>query len=143
MPLSLVGTEFRRTQETKRFHRRNDRTVQDGGPRLESSRRHAADDQRWDLAPRTGSLLWHPRLRWEMYLVRNGPDDYKFCSECPTMFCRTRRSAIWLSVSSGIAQERNSRLSSSAASCALGSEEWPTVRQLALLITTSAFELSR
>src|ERR1700733_3257718 len=22
----------------------------------------------------------------KMYLVRNGPDDYKFCSECPTMF---------------------------------------------------------
>src|ERR1019366_2451246 len=42
-------------------HRRNGRTVQDGGPRLKSSGRHAADDQRWDLAPRTGSLLWHPR----------------------------------------------------------------------------------
>ena len=27
-----------------------------------------------------------PGLRWKMYLVRNGPDDYKFCSECPTMF---------------------------------------------------------
>src|SRR6266851_3004945 len=61
MALSLVGTDFGRTQETKGFHRRNGRTVQDGGPRLESSRRHAADDQRWYLAPRTGSLLWHPR----------------------------------------------------------------------------------
>ena len=66
-----------------------------------------------------------PRLRWEMYLVRNGPDDYKFCSECPTMFLQdSEGSAIWLSVSSGIAQARNSRLSSSAASCALGSEEY-------------------
>src|SRR6266545_209796 len=61
MALSLVGTEFGRTQETKGFHRRNGRTVQDGGPCLKSSRRHAADDQRWHLAPRTGSLLWHPR----------------------------------------------------------------------------------
>ena len=60
MALSLVGTDFGRTQETKGFHRRNGRTVQDGGPCLESSRRHAADDQRWHLAPRTGSLLWHP-----------------------------------------------------------------------------------
>src|SRR5271166_5964639 len=61
MDLSLVGTDFRRTQETKGVHRRNRRKVQDGGPRLESSGRHAADDQRWDDAPRTGSLLWHPR----------------------------------------------------------------------------------
>src|SRR6266567_2549688 len=57
MALSLVGTDFGRTQETKGFHRRNGRTVQDGGPRLESSGRHAADDQRWDLAPRTSFLL--------------------------------------------------------------------------------------
>ena len=61
MALSLVGTDFRRRQEPKGVHRRNGRKVQDGGPRLESSRRHAADDQRWDLAPRAGSLLWHPR----------------------------------------------------------------------------------
>src|SRR5271169_3038616 len=61
MALSLVGTDFRRSQDQKRVHRRNRRKVQDGGPRLESSRRHAADDQRWDVAPRSGSLLWHPR----------------------------------------------------------------------------------
>src|ERR1700675_1255830 len=61
MALSLVATDFRRGQDQKRVHRRNRRKVQDGGPRLESSGRHAADDQRWDLAPRTGSLLWHPR----------------------------------------------------------------------------------
>src|SRR6266568_196761 len=61
MALSLVGTDFARTQETKGFHRRNGRTVQDGGSCLESGRRHAADDQRWHLAPRPGSLLWHPR----------------------------------------------------------------------------------
>src|ERR1035437_254645 len=61
MALSLVGTDFRRSQDPKRVHRRNRRKVQDGGPRLESSGRHAANDQRWDLAPRTGSLLWHPR----------------------------------------------------------------------------------
>src|SRR5271166_513250 len=61
MALSLVGTDFRRSQDQKRVHRRNRRKVQDGGPCLESSRRHAADDQRWDLAPRSGSLLWHPR----------------------------------------------------------------------------------
>ena len=57
----MVGTDFRRSQDQKRVHCRNRRKVQDGGPRLESSRRHAADDQRWHLAPRTGSLLWHPR----------------------------------------------------------------------------------
>src|SRR5271167_4246868 len=61
MALSLVGTDFRWSQDQKGFHRRNRRKVQDGGPCLESSRRHAADDQRWDLAPRSGSLLWHPR----------------------------------------------------------------------------------
>src|SRR5271165_682325 len=61
MALSLVGTDFRRSQDQKRVHRRNRRKVQDGGPRLESSRRHAADDQRWDVAPRSGYLLWHPR----------------------------------------------------------------------------------
>src|SRR5580693_4925191 len=61
MALSLVGTDFRRSQGPKRVHRRNRRKVQDGGPRLESSRGHAADDQRWDLASRAGSLLWHPR----------------------------------------------------------------------------------
>src|SRR5580698_50389 len=61
MALSLVGTDFRRSQDQKRVHRRNRRKVQAGGPRLESSGRHAADDQRWDLAPRTGSLLWCPR----------------------------------------------------------------------------------
>src|SRR5580698_5102220 len=61
MALSLVGTDFRRSQDQKRVHRRNRRKVQAGGPRLESSGRHAADDQRWDLAPRSGSLLWHPR----------------------------------------------------------------------------------
>src|SRR3984957_3594797 len=61
MALSLVGTDFRRSQDQKRVHRRNRRKVQDGGPRLESGRRHAADDQRWDVAPRSGSLLWHPR----------------------------------------------------------------------------------
>src|ERR1700686_4089104 len=61
MALSLVGTDFRWSQDQKGFHRRNRRKVQDGSPRLESSRRPAADDQRWDLAPRTGSLLWHPR----------------------------------------------------------------------------------
>src|SRR5580693_1710676 len=61
MALSLVGTDFRRSQDQKRVHRWNRRKVQDGGPRLESGRRHAADDQRWDVAPRSGSLLWHPR----------------------------------------------------------------------------------
>jgi hypothetical protein len=65
-----------------------------------------------------------PGLRWKMYLVRNGPDDYKLRSEGRTTVLQVWRSAIWLSVSSGIAQERNSRLSSSAASCALGSEEY-------------------
>ena len=49
MALSLVGTDFRRSQDQKGFHRRNRRKVQDGGPRLESSGRHAADDQRWIL----------------------------------------------------------------------------------------------
>src|SRR6266571_4172599 len=61
MALSLVGTDFRRTQEAKGFHRWNGRTVQDGSPCFESSRRHAADDQRWHYTPRTGSLLWHSR----------------------------------------------------------------------------------
>src|SRR6266700_4574920 len=61
MALSLVGTDFRRAQETKGFHRRNDRTVQDRDPCFESSGRHAADDQRWHYTSRTGSLLWHPR----------------------------------------------------------------------------------
>src|ERR1700722_3820600 len=61
MALSLVGTDFRRSQDQKRVHGRHRRKVQDGGPRLESGRSCAADDQRWDVAPRSGSLLWHPR----------------------------------------------------------------------------------
>src|ERR1700685_3578717 len=61
MALSLVGTNFRWSQDQKGVHRRNRRKVQDGGPRLESGRRRAADDQRGDVAPRSGSLLWHPR----------------------------------------------------------------------------------
>src|SRR5579862_985667 len=61
MALSLVGSDFRRTQDTKGFHRRDDRTIQDTGPRFESSRRHAADDQRRYCTPRTGSLLRPPR----------------------------------------------------------------------------------
>jgi len=62
MALSLVGTDFRRFAGPEGvFTVGNRRKVQDGGPRLESSGRHAADDQRWDPAPRSGSLLWHPR----------------------------------------------------------------------------------
>src|SRR5712692_10642139 len=61
MALSLVGSNFRRTQETKGFHCRNGRTVQDRGSCFESGRRHATDDQRWHFTPRTSSLLWRPR----------------------------------------------------------------------------------
>src|SRR5258708_39222759 len=61
MALSVVGTDLRRTQETEGCHSRNGRTVQDRGLCFESSRRHAANDQRWHFTPRTGSLLWHPR----------------------------------------------------------------------------------
>jgi len=61
MALSLVGTDFGGTQDTKGFYRRNSRKLQDRGPCFESSRRHAANDQRWHFTPRTGSFLWHPR----------------------------------------------------------------------------------
>ena len=67
-----------------------------------------------------------PRLRWKMYLVRNGPDDYKLRSEGRTTVLQDSEVSDLVvgKLSSGIAQERNSRLSSSAASCALGSEEY-------------------
>src|SRR5579864_169077 len=61
MALSLVGTDVRRTQDTKGFHRRDDRAVQDRGACLESSRGHAANDQRRRCTPRAGSFLWPPR----------------------------------------------------------------------------------
>ena len=61
MALSLVGTDFRWTQDEKGIHRRNDRAVQDRGSRFESSRRHEANDQRWHYTSRSGSLLWPPR----------------------------------------------------------------------------------
>src|ERR1700680_1083461 len=61
MALSLVGTDFRGTQDEKGVHRRNDRKVQDRGPCFESSRRHAANDQRWHYTSRSGSLLRPPR----------------------------------------------------------------------------------
>src|SRR6202161_249520 len=37
-----------------------------------------------------------PGLRWKMYLVRNGPDDYKFCSECPTMLLQDSEVRDWI-----------------------------------------------
>ena len=53
MDLSLAGNDFRRSQKTKGFYRRNGRKIQDGSACLEGSRRDAADDQRWGCWPRT------------------------------------------------------------------------------------------
>jgi hypothetical protein len=59
-----------------------------------------------------------------MYLVRDGPDDYKIRSECHTMLLQDTQVCDLVVGKFGHFMERNSRLISSAASCALGSEEY-------------------
>ena len=53
MALPLVGDNFRGSQDTKGFHRRNGRGIQDASPGVEGSGREAAVNQRWDCFPGT------------------------------------------------------------------------------------------
>lgn len=65
-----------------------------------------------------------PEFAGEMHLVCDGTDNDKVCSECNAMVAERTQIGDLGRSQFGHHLERNSRLISSAASCARGSEEY-------------------